>query len=207
MINFEYLFDMKQVEVLRRKLHPGKVYRREDLQRWSSAIDRHLQEMQQAGVIKKIAGGLYYVPEETAFGKAPADDYELVKAFLKDSRFVITSPNDYNSLGLGTTQLYNTKKVYNLKRHGNFKLGNRSFHFVRKSFVPTKVTQEFLLVDLMNNLKYLSEEKSELINRIKEKAKSMNQPKLKYLAGQFGTIRTKKFFDSLLQNNGYYLSP
>ena len=86
----------------------------------------------------KLSGGLYYVPRQSVFGKAPADENDLVAAFLKDDRFLVTSPNDYNTLGLGTTQLYNTRRVYNHKRHGDFKLGNRSFHFVRRPYVLIK---------------------------------------------------------------------
>jgi hypothetical protein len=189
---------MKQIELLKKKLRPGAVYRRAELGKWSAAVDRHLQEMIKAGMIEKLSGGLYYVPKQSVFGKAPAEDKELVKAFLKDSRFVVTSANDYNTLGVGTTQLYNTRQVYNFKRHGNFKLGNRSFRFVRKPYVPEKVTKEFLLVDMVNNLKHLAEDKSAVINKVKEKVEIMDKSKLKYFSEHFGTVGTRKFFDSLL---------
>ncbi|HEU5364960.1 MAG TPA: DUF6088 family protein [Hanamia sp.] len=189
---------MKQIELLKRKLRSGAVYHRAELSKLSTAVDRHLQELVKTGVIEKLAGGLYYVPKQSAFGKVPAGDNELVKAFLKDSRFVVTSANDYNALGVGTTQLYNTRRVYNFKRHGNFKLGNRSFHFVRKPYVPEKVTKEFLLVDLVNNLKHLAEDESAVINKVKEKVEIMNKSKLKYFSEHFGTVGTRKFFDSLL---------
>ena len=65
--------------------------------------------------MKKLRGGLYYYPKQSAFGEVPADDYNLVRAFLKDDRFLLTSPNAYNTLGLGTTQLYN-------KRIGRYEL-------------------------------------------------------------------------------------
>ena len=58
-------------------------------------------------------------------------------------------------------QLYNARRVYNYKRHGDFKLGNRTFHFVRKPYVPNKLTEEFLLVDLINNLKRVAEDQPE----------------------------------------------
>lgn len=189
---------MKQIELLKKKLRPGAVYRRAELGKWSAAVDRHLQEMIKAGMIEKLSGGLYYVPKQSVFGKAPAEDKELVKAFLKDSRFVVTSANDYNTLGVGTTQLYNTRQVYNFKRHGNFKLGNRSFRFVRKPYVPEKVTKEFLLVDMVNNLKHLAEDKSAVMNKVREKVEIMDKSKLKYFSEHFGTVGTRKFFDSLL---------
>jgi hypothetical protein len=169
---------MKQLDMLKRHLEPGEVYRRANLVEWSTAVDRHLRQLLEQGALQKLSGGLYYVPRETVFGMAPADEKELVKSFLKDDHFVITSPNDYNALGVGTTQLYNERRVYNQKRHGTFKLGNRSFRFVRKQYVPAKVTKEFLLVDLMNNVKHLE---------------------LKKLVHHFGTIGTKKQFALILK--------
>ena len=167
---------MKQVEALKKHLKPGEVYRRADLQEWSTAVDRHLQHLVKDGALEKLSGGLYYAPRTSVFGKTPADEDELVSAFLKDDRFVVTSPSDYNTLGVGTTQLYNERRVYNQKRHGTYKLGNRSFRFVRKPYVPTKLTKEFLLVDLVNNLKQLEENQEFVFNNVKVKALSRVVP-------------------------------
>src|SRR5579863_9447751 len=113
---------MTKLEELKRRLRPGQVYRREDLARWSNAVDRHLKQLTNEGTLTKLAGGLYAYPKETVFGKAPAEDKELVRGFLRDDRFLLASPNSYNGLGVGTTQLYDTTVVYNLKRHGRFSL-------------------------------------------------------------------------------------
>lgn len=104
----------------------------------------------------------------------------------------------YNMLGVGTTQLYNERIVYNKKRHGLFKLGNRSFNFVRKAYVPNKLTKEFLLVDLMNNLKYLEEDKQVLLRNIKKVASELNKTTMKKLVLEYGKIETKKHFSYLL---------
>src|ERR1700682_2219151 len=96
---------MTKVQKLKQHLRPGQVYRREDLARLSSAVDRHLKQLVREGELKKLAGGLYHRPKETAFGGAPATDDRLVEAFLKDRRFLVASPNAYNQLGVGTTQL------------------------------------------------------------------------------------------------------
>jgi len=53
----------------------------------------------------------------------------LVGGFLKDDRFLLTSMNAYNALGVGTTQLYSKKTVYNHKRHGDFTLGGMTYAF------------------------------------------------------------------------------
>ena len=189
---------MEQLEVLKKKLRPGAVYRRADLQQWSKSVDRHLQELVKEGTLEKLSGGLYYVPEQSTFGKVPAEEHALVEAFLKDDHFLVTSPSDYNALGVGTTQLYNTRFVYNHKRHGEFKLGNRSFQFVRKPYVPGKLTSEFLLVDLVNNLDRLAEDQSVVMERVKEKAREMDPVSLRKMANRFGKVRTRKLFNALL---------
>jgi hypothetical protein len=143
---------------------------------------------------------LYYVPAKSAFGKVPAEEHALVEAFLKDKEFMLVSPSDYNVLGVGTTQLYNTRLVYNHKRHGEFKLGNRSFRFVRKPYVPNKLTSEFLLVDLVNNLRQLAEDQSAVLDKVKEKARKMDKANLLKMASRFGKVRTRKFFNTLLKN-------
>jgi hypothetical protein len=95
-----------------------------------------LRQLQKDGTLTKLSGGLYYCPKKTTFGEAPAEDEKLVEAFLKDRRFLLTSPNAYNALGVGTTQLYNQTVVYNHKRHGSFKLGGRMFEFRMKPYFP-----------------------------------------------------------------------
>lgn len=190
---------MKQLETLKRQLRPGEVYRRADLLEWTSAVDRHLPQLVKDGVLEKLSGGLYYAPRQSVFGKTPADEQELVSSFLKDNRFVVTSPSDYNTLGVGTTQLYNERRVYNQKRHGVFKLGNRSFNFVRKPYVPDRVTKEFLLVDLVNNVKQLEEDQTVLLDNVKRKVMEMDKNKLKQLVRDFGTVSTKKQFADLLK--------
>jgi len=189
---------MSKLNTLKRQLKPGEVYRRSDLEKWSNAVDRHLQVLVKDGTLDKLSTGLYYVPKQSVFGKTPPEEQELVRGFLKDDRFLLTSPNDYNTLGVGTTQLYNTRRVYNHKRHGNFKLGNRQFEFVRKPYFPPKLTKEFLLVDLANNLKTLAEDQPAVLEKVKGKALEMNTKKLKQLASGFGTVRTKKLFESVL---------
>ncbi|WP_223709478.1 hypothetical protein [Niabella beijingensis] len=189
---------MSKLQALKRNLRPGEVYRRRDLEKWSKSVDRHLQQLVTDGTLEKLSGGLYYVPKQTVFGKAPANDKELITSFLKDTNFLLTSYNDYNTLGVGTTQLYNAKRVYNTKRHGQFKLGNRVFNFVRKPYVPLKVTDEFLLVDLVNNINELAEDRDVVLEKVKEKTKGMDARRLKALVNRFGKVATVKFFNPLL---------
>src|SRR5260221_3227348 len=169
---------MTKLQEFRSRLRPGQVYRRQDLARWSTSVDRHLKQLVESGVLKKLSGGLYAYPKETVFGQAPAKDSDVVSAFLKDDRFLLASPNAYNSLGVGTTQLYDKTVVYNHKRHGLFALGGRTFDFRVKPSFPKSLSSEFLLVDLVNNLDRLAESKKEVLARVKRRASSFDASRL-----------------------------
>ncbi len=184
--------------LLSRRLRAGKVYRREDLAPSSNAIDRHLKQLQDSGRIKKLAQGLYYVPRQSAFGSVPPKDSEVVAAFLRDNEFLLLSPASYNTLGLGATQLYNRTVVYNHKRHGRFTFGNRTFDFRMKPRFPNKLSSEFLLVDLLNNLDELAEERDELMRQAKAKSQQFDRRKLLQSASRFGTVATKKLIKEWL---------
>jgi hypothetical protein len=69
----------------------------------------------------------------------------------------MVSPNAYNGLGVGTTQLYNETVVYNRKRHGRFTLDGRTYDFRLRASVPPRLTEEVLMVDLLHNLDRLAE--------------------------------------------------
>src|SRR6266571_9075856 len=186
---------MTRLQALKKHLRPGRVYRREDLARWSNAVDRHLKQLQDDGTLTKLAGGLYAYPKDTVFGKAPAEDDKLVGAFLRDHRFLLASPNAYNSLGVGTTQLYDKTVVYNHKRHGEFQLGGRKFAFRVKPRFPKSLTKEFLLVDLVNNLDQLAETKDEVLKRVMERAVAADKPRLHHAVREYGNERTKRLFE------------
>jgi hypothetical protein len=190
---------MTSIEALKKHLRPGEVYRREALARWSKAVDRHLKQLVSEGTLTKLAGGLYGYPKQTVFGKAPAEDAKLVGTFLKDRRFLLASPNAYNGLGVGTTQLYDKTVVYNHKRHGLFSLGGRTFDFRVKPSFPRILSPEFLLVDLVNNVHWLAENKDEVLARVKERAASYDSPRLRRAARDYGSVRTKKFFAEALK--------
>lgn len=185
---------VKRLDQLKARLRPGQAYRREDLAQWSNAVDRHLRQLLADGTLTKMSGGLYYRPKQTAFGEAPAEDDELVGTFLKDRRFLLASPNAYNRLGVGTTQLYDKIVVYNHKRHGTFSLGGRKFDFRVKPAFPKKLSREFLMVDLVNNVDQLAESKDEVLSRVKEQAAHSDIARLQRYARDYGNVRTKKFF-------------
>lgn len=174
------------------ELRPGRVYRREDLTRLSTAVDRHLRELVASGTLKKLAQGLYHVPKLSSFGPLPPDDAQLVGSFLRDKDFLIFSPSAYNAVGVGTTQLYNRTLVYNRKRHGVFKLGNRQFDFRVKPRFPKKLTPEFLYVDLLNNLGELAEDREAVLRQARGKLASFDSARLQRAADSYGSVATRK---------------
>ncbi len=192
---------MSKLDALKKHLKPGQAYRRADLARWSTSIDRHLKQLVENGTLRKISGGLYVCPKKTAFGPAPASDKDVVGAFLKDDPFLLASPNAYNGLGVGTTQLYDKTVVYNHKRHGDFQLGGRKFAFRVKPRFPKSLTKEFLLVDLVNNLDQLAEAKDEVLERVVQRTASADQRRLRRAVREYGSERTKRFFDRALRAN------
>ena len=191
---------MDTLQKLKGYLRRGRVYRRSDLERWSSSVDRHLKQLLNDGTLQKMSQGVYYYPKETVFGVAPPDESALVRSFLKDDEFLITSPNAYNVLEVGTTQLYNKRVVYNHKRHGEFDLGGRKFFFHMKPKFPKKVTPEFLLVDLINNLDTLAEDKMAVLSKAKERAAKLDPVKLKRAVSTFGGSRAKKIFLPIVED-------
>jgi len=183
---------------IRACLVPGNIYKRADLQQWSSSVDYHIRKLMAEGTLVRVYRGLYLHPKKTAFGAAPAEDAKLVEAFLNDNRFLLVSPNMYNALGVGTTQLYNQIIVYNHKRLGRFKLGGRMFDFRIKPYFPKTVTQEFLLMDLANNLERLAEDTDKLLKRVVHKALELDGNALLRAACDYGSVKTRKFFEGVL---------
>lgn len=182
---------MNALEELKKHLKPGQVYRRADLEPWSTAVDRHLKDLVDEGTLQKMSQGLYYYPAKASFGEVPPEDDKLVAAFLKSEDFLITSPNFYNSLGVGTTQLYNTCVVYNHKRHGQFELGGKIFDFRLKHKFPKELSEEFLLVDLLNNLNQLAEDRVSVLNNVKVKVLGRLGAGLKRVVNTYAGERTK----------------
>lgn len=185
-------------ERLYENMKAGHVYRREGLLAFSTAVDRDLAKLVKQQMLEKVAPGLYHKPVQSRFGTLPPGDEELVRNFLRGDPFLLYSWNDYNSLGLGLTQLYHSQIVYNRKRHGLFKLGEKQFDFRRPSRgFPEKLSKEFLLVDLVNNLAELAEDADLIKTRLKDNLSKFNQKKLSAYVKQYGKVATIKFFEEI----------
>ncbi len=175
-------------------LSAGKVFRRKDLADKHPSVDRELGRYVRSGLVCKAAQGLYYVPKTTPFGQAPPDDEALVAKFLDDKRFLVFNPSSYNTLGLGTTQLYNTTVVYNHKRHGKFMLAGFEFDFREKPHFPSadQVTREFLLVDMLNNLAGLAEDTDTVLKAVQAKLSTFDDKRLQQAITDYASARTRR---------------
>ena len=186
----------------RQYLRPGCVYRRADLAKFSSNVDRHLARLVTEGHLKKLSHGLYMAPKQTAFGEAPPEDDALLRTFLKDDHFVVYSPNQFNSLGLGTTQLYNRLIVFNRKRVGEFTLDGRTYLFHRWREAPKQLTPEFLVVELLNRLNQIAEDREQVVERLRKKMSEFDRARLLNSARRFGTLSTQKRLEALMNRKG-----
>lgn len=182
-------------------LKPGGVYRRADFDPLSSNVDRNLAQLVKAKVLKKICRGIYLRPHQTVFGQAVPEEKKLLRKFLNDDNFVVYSPCMFNSLGFGTTQLYDKVIVLNKKRHGEIAIGGRTFFFHRQRNVPRTVTKEFLLVEMLNRFDELAEDKSITMNIMQKKIHLFNSRRLKSAAYRFGKKSTQDKVRRLLQKN------
>jgi hypothetical protein len=185
---------------LRQHIQQGEVYRRSNLEYYSTAIDRHLAQLTKDGTLIKLNHGLYYAPKQSKFGIVPPDDRQVVECFLKDEHFLLVSPNVFNTLGLGLTQLYNTTWVYNHKRKGEFQLNGKTFEFKLKSTFPKTVSKEYFLVDLLNNLENLAEDQQQIAEKLPANIRSFDTDALVQVTQQYGTGKTKRILKSILRN-------
>jgi hypothetical protein len=197
-----YLYFYKEyMQILKLHIKTGEVYRRSDLEYYSTAVDRHLSELTKEGTLLKLGKGLYYAPKTSKFGLVPPDDHDLVERFLKDDHFLLVSPNSYNALGLGLTQLYNSTSVYNHKRRGILKLNGKNFLFKLKSSFPSKLTKEYLVVDLLNNLEELAEDFEQTVRNFHKNIQRFDAHELMIMAQKYGTGATKKLVKSALRKS------
>lgn len=177
----------------------GRVYRRDEMALYSHAIDRTLKKLELEGTLKKVGPGLYYYPKNSQFGPLPPNEHELLSKFLKSQDLLLLSNNWYNSLELGLTQLSTKTRVYNTKRYATLSLAGRQYYFIRpNNGFPKKLSREFLLVDLMNNLDQVGEDVSQLTDKVTKKIDNFDKEQLSKLSEKYGKIKTRKFFRGLL---------
>ncbi len=73
-------------------------------------------------------------------------------------------------------------------------LGEQTFDFRMKAAFPRKLSREFLLVDLVNNVDQLGEEAADVLQRISERLPASDVARLKTAVRSYGSEKVKTFF-------------
>ena len=184
-----------------RTMRQGRVYHRSSfVGKWSD-IDRDLKTLLEENKLEKVGPGLYYKPRRSPFGLIPPDEKEVIRRFLKGDSFLLINESWYASLGVGLTQLSARSKVLNRKRHGLIELNGRIYDFRLVREFPRKLSKEFLLVDLMNNVQ-VAEDGKPVNDHVLRKLEEFDLDLLLKSARKYGKVRTRKFFEQVILNEG-----
>lgn len=62
------------------------------------------------------------------------------------------------------------------------------------------MTEEFLLVNLANNIDNLAEDRDKVLNKLLAKAAQMPSQKLRHVVMEYGSAKTKKMLKLLMTN-------
>ena len=168
-------------------LEPGMVYRTQHFARWDSNPTRLVNRLVRQGHLRRLRQGLYHCPKPSRFGEVPPDDDALLQAFLDETPYVVTGPERWNALQLGTTALHAWPLVYNTKVSGDHQLGNRRFRFRRAAF-PAEPSPEWFVVDLLRNLDSVGGDRDIVADRLRRRvqAETLDKDALWEAARRYG---------------------
>lgn len=184
-------------------LDPGRAYRTRELRRWSANPTRLARRLVREGKLREAAHGLFYAPVESRFGKAPASDAELLRAFLGGERFVITGPPRWNALGLGSTAMFAATLAYNTQRTGDFTFDGRRFT-LRRVLFPDEPTPEWFVVDLLQHHDMAGASLVDLEHSLTAalRAGRWSTERLREMASRYGTKATLALVDRSIAASG-----
>lgn len=170
----------------------GKVYRTEDLARWTQNPARLVKRLVQEGEFVRVAKGMYLKPEQNRFGVMPPTAEELVGALVKHTPYVFTGPKYWNALGVGSTAMFPVQLVYNTKRSGDYRLGGRRFRLSRQRF-PDTPTPEWFAVDLIAHREAVGLDDETLVRGLAHAISdgTLSPTTLDEMAAEYGTRPTK----------------
>lgn len=184
-------------------LEPGRAYRTRELRRWSANPTRLAKRLVHEGKLREAAHGLFYAPVESRFGKAPATEAEILRAFLGGERFVITGPPRWNALGLGSTAMFASTLAYNTRRSGEFTFDGRRFN-LRRVLFPDDPPPEWFVVDLLQHHDMAGTSLSELEGRLTAalRARRWDAERLREMASKYGTKATHALVERCIDASG-----
>src|SRR3990172_5724149 len=182
------------------QLEPGRVYRTRDLAAWSANAPRLAKRLVRDGALLPLAHGLFVHPRRGRFGVVPPSDEELLRAFLGGAPFVLTGPDRWNALGLGTTAVFAAPLVYNTKRSGTFDFGRRRFVLRRVAFPPDP-TPEWFAIDLFEHADQVGASRADLAKALARAIArgAFDQERLAEMAKRYGARATQEMVRSALE--------
>ena len=172
-------------------LDPGHVYRTRDLSQWTANPARLARRLVDDGRFKPLAHGLFVHPRRSRFGVVPPTDEEVMRSFL-DGPFVLTGPERWNALGLGTSATFAAQLVYNTKRSGEFTLGGRRFLLRRVAF-PEPQPPEWFVVDLLQHAEQAAADRDDLTTALTNAMRRgrFDAERLRAMAREYGSLDTQ----------------
>ena len=172
-------------------LEPGHVYRTRDLSQWTSNPSRLARRLVDEGRLKPLAHGLFVHPQRGRFGLVPPTDEEVMRSFL-DGSFVLTGPERWNALGLGTSATFAAQLVYNTKRSGEFMFGGRRFLLRRVAF-PEQPSPEWFVVDLFQHAEQAAADRDDLTTALTKAVGGgrFDPERLQAMAREYGSLDTQ----------------
>ena len=132
------------------RLIDGRVYRTQELRRWSANPTRLAEQLVETGALTRLRHGLYYRPERSKWGPVPPRREELLRAALGDTPFLISGSSAWNPLGLGATAVFAAPLIYNTKYTGEREIAGQRFHLRRVRF-PRRPSPEWFVIDLIQH--------------------------------------------------------
>lgn len=183
-------------------LEPGHVYRTRDLAAWGANAPRLAKRLVKKGMLLQLAPGLFVHPKRGRFGIVPASDEEILRAFLDGGPFVVTGPERWNALGLGSTAAFAAPLVYNTKRSGTFDLGGRRFVLRRVAF-PPQPSAEWYAIDLLENADKAGASRADLAVALARGVAlgKFDRDRLRDVARRFGTKETQALVEPALASS------
>ncbi len=174
---------------------PGRVFRSRDFLKQSSNPTRFASQLVSEGRLKKLQGGLYFVPRTSRWGELPVDLKELLRVWLQGKEgcdWLLTGSPLWNALGLGSTGVAASTLVYNTKRSGSFRLGGHRLQ-MRKIPFPRRPSAEWFVVDYLNHLGQTDGSREDAVVRLRKalEAGRFNSRRLHEMAVDFGRRGTQ----------------
>jgi hypothetical protein len=184
-------------------LEAGKTYRTREFRRFSANPARLARRLVREGKLQQAAHGLFYVPVQSRFGKAPPSEEEILRGFLGDSPFVITGPPKWNALGLGATAMFAATLAYNQKRTGEFTFDSRRF-LLRRVYFPEHPAPEWYVIDLLQHHDMAGVSLTELEDRLVASLREgrWDRERLRAMAERYGTRATLELVERSLRKAG-----